>query len=126
MLTADAGSGEGEIFNSGVKKDDSKEENSAWAQAKKLLAEKLSEFDLNTWIEPIAFENGDNQAVLRMPNDFFLRHVKQKFGLELAEAFKAAGVSDLRFELLSPEQQAELEKKPVSGQTRPLGKKRPR
>lgn len=105
-LTADAASGAGEIFNSGVK-----EEDPAWVQAKKLLAERLSEFDLNAWIEPIVCEKGDCQAVLRMPNDFFLTHVKRTFGTELTEAFKAAGVPELRFDLLTPEQKAYLEEK---------------
>ena len=111
LLTADAGSGEGEVFNFGVKKENSKMEDPAWIQAKKLLAEKLSEFDLKTWIEPIAFEKGDCQAVLRAPNDFFLKYVKQHYGCELEAAFKAAGVPGLRFELLTAVQMAALEAK---------------
>ena len=109
LITADAGAGEGEVFNFGVDQENSKEESPAWVQAKKLLAEKLSEFELNTWIVPIACESGTSQAVLRMPNNFFLRYVKQHFGAELETAFKAAGVPELRFELLTPEQQAALE-----------------
>ena len=110
LLTADAGSGEGEFFNFGVDKN-SKKEDPAWIQAKRLLAEKLSEFDLKTWIEPIAFERANCQVALRMPNDFFLKYVKQNYGRELEAAFKAAGVPELRFELLTAEQMDALEAK---------------
>lgn len=110
LLSADAGSREGEDSNFGVE-ENSKEEDPSWSQAKRLLAEKLSEFDLNTWIDPITFEKNDCQAVLRMPNEFFRTHVRQKFGTALTEAFRAAGVPDLRFDLLTPEQQAALEEK---------------
>ena len=111
LLTAEAVLGEGEGFDS----DNSKEksgtppEDEAWRRAKRILAERLTEYDLRVWIKPIIFDNGGCRAVLRMPNLFYLTQVKQRFGTELTEAFKAVGVPELRFELLTSEQQDKLE-----------------
>jgi len=103
LLAAEAGSGEGEDFRT-----EGPEEDEAWRQAKAILAERMKEVDLKAWIEPLFFEKSGCQAVLRMPNDFFLNYVKQKFGMELSEAFQAAGFPALRFDLLTPEQRAKL------------------
>jgi hypothetical protein len=93
LLTAEADCGEDEV----------------WRRAKGILAEKLKEVDLKAWIEPLVFEKSDCQAVLRVPNAFFLNHIKQKFGVELREAFQDAGIPALHFDLLTPEQQARLD-----------------
>ena len=115
LLTADADSGEGAFFQPGVNEENSKvknaEEDPAWSEVKKILSEKLSEFNLNAWIQPIICEKSEYRAVLRLPNDIFLQEVKKRFGDELKTAFKVAGIPELSFELLTAEQQVMLAEK---------------
>ena len=107
---AEAGSGEGEDWPLlAIDGTEGPKENEVWRRAKDLLAEKMKEVDLKAWIEPLVFEKNDCQAVLRVPNAFFLNYVKQQFGKELGEAFQAAGIPALRFDLLTPEHRAKLD-----------------
>jgi hypothetical protein len=110
LLPVDDAPEEGEEVIFGVPEENSKED-LAWIQAKKLLAEKLSEYTLQAWIAPIQYEKSDCQAVLRLPNPVFIRIVQREYGKELAEALKAVGIPKLRFDVLTPEQQAALEEK---------------
>ena len=108
LLPADADHGEGEkIFTPKENPEDA----SPWGQVKRLLAQRLSETNLKTWIEPMNFEPQGVEAVLRVPNEFYRKWVGKHYGQELTEAFQAVGFSGLRLELLTPEQQAALEAK---------------
>ena len=106
LVSADANTG-GENLNLDFKKEDK-----AWSQAVKILASKLSKFDLNCWIQPMIFEKGEESVgVLRLPNEFFKHQVEKKFGAEIIQAFKKAGVCSVSFELMTSSQQEEVEKK---------------
>jgi hypothetical protein len=87
------------------------EEDPAWKEAKEALAARLSDFDLKAWIEPLRFERSGSEAVLRLPNRFFLAQVRNKFGHELSAAFQKAGFIDLRFEEMTPEQKEAFAKR---------------
>jgi hypothetical protein len=87
------------------------EEDPAWKEAKEALAARLSDFDLKAWIEPLRFERSGSEAVLRLPNRFFLSQVRNKFGHELSAAFQKAGFIDLRFEEMTPEQKEAFAKR---------------
>jgi len=111
MQPADAGLDEGE--NVPTPKENP-EDASPWGKVKRLLARRLSETNLKTWIEPMNFEPQGIEAVLRVPNEFYRKWVLQYYGQELTEAFQTVGFSGLRFELLTQEQRAALEAKEMA------------
>ena len=103
----------GEGFNS----DNPREEDKAWTDAVQILSQRLSEYDLNFWIksDSTIFEKGeDSVGVLRLPNEFFRKQVEKRFGVEINQAFKKVGVSSVHFDLMTANQQEELQKKKLA------------
>ncbi len=87
-------------------KEEIKNEDQAWADAKVLLAERMTAFDLEAYIlRPCEFERAENVAVLSFPNEFLRRRAKTLFGEELRESFLQAGFKDFCLEVMSPEEQ---------------------
>ncbi len=71
----------------------------------------LSDSDVKIWIEPLRFEIGDAQPVLRFPNQFFMNWVKKHYEPSLAEAFRQHGLSEPKFELFTESQLQALERR---------------
>ena len=103
----------------------------AWARIKARLRAELSDSFVETWLEPLQFEQRNGQAILKAPNKFFQTWVRRNYGEELGQAFQGAGLTAVSFEEMTPEEgkkhQRRLDEAARRNQKRPrLRRRRPR
>lgn len=84
-------------------------EDPVWTQAKTEMGQTLSEGTMANWIRPLKFSQNGPKAILRAPNKFFGSWAKSHFGQDIAEALAQAGVTDVSYELYTPEEQQRQE-----------------